>query len=237
MVKRGEVAMKFIKCILVLFVSLFMSCMTLPNASNVKSPDAEITGCVMPNGTITDLYMFKSLKDGHYYSWYVINNMMDLFENPIKNFSSADRKDFTSLKPVNKQGVFQDKYSSAGLGELANYMQTNGFSCGFWHEIRGGKMIIAEVWTENGRDYMYREVVFPNKIESILKEIETRIAKQQQEQSLVQWKEEILPNGKTWAATVQLARLADRYNAKHPDAPINTIEQRIVNQRLFRTVE
>ena len=180
--------MKLVKPLsIMLVIFVLMSCTTLPNASNVKTPDGEATSCVMPNGTITDLYMFKSLKDGHYYSWYVINDMMDLFQNPINNFSSSDRKDFTSLKPVNKQGVFQDKYSAGDLGELADYMQTNGFSCGFWHEIRGGKMIIAEVWTENNNDYMYRELACPSKIEALIKEIEARIAKQQPNQVQLSW--------------------------------------------------
>ncbi|MBO7431084.1 MAG: hypothetical protein J6U56_08770 [Spirochaetia bacterium] len=182
--------MKPIKLSMIMLIVLtIMSCMTLPNASNVKTPDAEISGCVMPNGTITDFYMFKTQNDGAYYSWYVINNMMQDYQNPILNFSSADKKAFSSLKPINRQGVFQNKYSAAELGELADYMKEHGYRCGFWHEIRGGNLVIAEVWTENNKDYMYRELVCVDKLPASARQEKINIvnAAMQQEQTHLQW--------------------------------------------------
>lgn len=191
--KKGEVAVKVLRVLSILLVaSVLVSCVSAPNASNVKGPDAEINGCTMPNGTITDLYMFKVQNDGARYSWVVLNDLMQNYHNPVEeNLSSADKKAFYNFKPIDKPLVFQNKYSAAELGDLANYMHENGYAAGFWHEIKGDHLVVISVWSSDQKDYMYREVACFNKINLSIASLEEKIKavneKMQQSQGQLVW--------------------------------------------------
>lgn len=195
--------MKLFKLLLMILAALtLVACATVPNASNVKGPDAEITGFKMPNGTITDLYMFKVQNDGARYSWVVLNDLMQNYHNPVEeNLSSADKKAFYNFKPMDKQLVFQNKYSATELGDLAQYMQENGYTAGFWHEIKGEHLVVISVWSSDQKDYMYREVACLNKINFSIAALEEKInavnEKMKQSQRQLAW-----------------VRAIDRYNNK-----------------------
>ena len=177
---------------MILAALTLVACATVPNASNVKGPDAEITGFKMPNGTITDLYMFKVQNDGARYSWVVLNDLMQNYHNPVEeNLSSADKKAFYNFKPMDRQLVFQNKYSAAELGDLAQYMQENGYAAGFWHEIKGEHLVVISVWSSDQKDYMYREVACLNKINFSIAALEEKInvvnEKMKQNQGQLAW--------------------------------------------------